>query len=158
MCLVSLTYVPVSTSLRRIKLVGFIYVPVRRRDGVTAWCRSLILVIKLDQFYLGTRQNVFRHPQWFSLVKVPARASLKHLKDAGLIQVLVVMSLQRVELVSFAQVLIGTSLQRLKLVGFIYVPMRRRKDVSNRSVSFTYQSRCHDDVSHGPRRLDLYET
>ena len=56
--LVSLTYVPAGTSLRRLKLVGFIYVPVRRRDDVTVRSRTLILVIKVDQFYLGTRQYV----------------------------------------------------------------------------------------------------
>ena len=36
-----------------------IYVPVRRRDDVTARSRMLNLVIKEDQFYLGTRQYVF---------------------------------------------------------------------------------------------------
>ena len=73
--LVSLTYVPVGTSLQRLKLVGFIYVPVkhrknvsnrsvlltyqlRHRDGVSAWSRTLILVTKMDQFYLGTRQYI----------------------------------------------------------------------------------------------------
>ena len=62
--------------LRRLKLVGFIYVPVRRRknvsnrsvlltyqlrrrDDVSAWSRTLILVTKIDQFYLGTRQYLF---------------------------------------------------------------------------------------------------
>ena len=49
---------PVGTSIRRLKLVGFIYVPVRRRDDVTVRSRTLILVIKVDQFYLGTRQHV----------------------------------------------------------------------------------------------------
>ena len=48
----------VGRSLRRFILVGFIYVPVRRRDDVTARSRTLILVIKVDQFYLGTRQYV----------------------------------------------------------------------------------------------------
>ena len=57
--LVSLTYLPVGTSLQRLKLAGFIYVPVRRRDHVIAWSRTLILVIKMDQFYLGTRHYVF---------------------------------------------------------------------------------------------------
>ena len=36
----------------------FVYVPVRRRDDVTARSRTLILVNKIDQFYLGTRQYV----------------------------------------------------------------------------------------------------
>ena len=35
---------------------------------------------------------------------------------------------------------------RLKFVGFLYVPMRRHKDVLNRSVSFTYQLRRLADV------------
>ena len=73
--LVSLIYVPVGTSLQRLKLVGFIYVPVKRRknvsnrsvlltyqlrhrDGFSAWFRTLILVTKMDQVYLGTRQYV----------------------------------------------------------------------------------------------------
>ena len=37
-------------------------------------------------------------------------------------------------------------LWRLKLVGFINVPMRCRKDVTNRSVLFTYQFWRHGDV------------
>ena len=49
----------VVTSLRSLKLVGFIYVPVRRRDDVIVRSRTLILVIKVDQFYLDTRQYVF---------------------------------------------------------------------------------------------------
>ena len=39
-----------------------------------------------------------------------------------------------------------TSLRRPKLVGFIYVSMRRCNDVSNRSVSLTYQLWRHDDI------------
>ena len=46
------------TSLRRLKLVGFIYVPVKRRDDVTVRSRTLILAITVDPFYLGTRQYV----------------------------------------------------------------------------------------------------
>ena len=49
---------PVGTSLGRLKLVGFIYVPVRRRDDVKVRSRTLILIIKVDQFSLGTRQYV----------------------------------------------------------------------------------------------------
>ena len=52
---------------------------------------------------------------------------------------LVVTSLWRAKLFSLTYVPIGTSLRRLKLVGFIHVPVRRRKDVSNRSISLTYQ-------------------
>ena len=153
--LVSLTQVPVGTSLRRLKLVGFIYVPVRRcknvsnrsvllthqlrRDDVSAWSRAFKLVSKMGQFLLGTRQYVYRHLPWFSFIKVPVRTLLQHLKDIGIIQVLIVIFLRRVKLVSLTQVLIGTLLQCLKLVGFIYVPMRCRKDATNRPVSFTYQ-------------------
>ena len=108
--LVSLTYVPVGTSRRRLKLVGFIYVPVRRHDNVIGWSRTLILVIKMDQLSLGTRQQDFRHHWWFSLIKVPASISLKLLKMVGFIQVLVVTFLRRGELVSRTQVLTGTSL------------------------------------------------
>ena len=36
----------------------------------------------------------------------------------------------------------------LKLVGFIYVPMRRRKDVTKRSVSFTSFSRKCNIISN----------
>ena len=74
--LVSLINVPVGTSLVYFKLIGFIYVPVRRRknvsnrstlltyhlrrrDDLSAWSRTLILVTKMDAFYLGTRQYVF---------------------------------------------------------------------------------------------------
>ena len=56
--LVSLTYVLVGTLLRRLKLVGFIYVPVKRRADVTVRSRTLILVITVNQFYLGNRQYV----------------------------------------------------------------------------------------------------
>ena len=161
--LVGLTYVPVDTSLRRLKLVGFIYVPVRRRkkvsnrtvlltyqlrrDDVSAWSRTLILVTKMDQFYLGLGSTFFWHLRWFSLIEVPGSTSLQRLKDVGLVQVLVVTSLRHVKLIGLTQVSIGTSLRRLKLVGFIYVPMRRRQGVSNRSVSFTYQLRRHGVVS-----------
>ena len=94
---------------------------------------------------LGTTS--FRHLQWFSPINVPTSMPLQHLKDVGFIQVLVLTSLRHVNLVSLTQVSVGTLLRRLKLVGFIYAPMRRRKDVTNRSVSFTYQLRRHDDVS-----------
>ena len=80
------------------------------------------------------------------LFKVPVITLLQRLKDVGLIYVSVVTSLRRVKLVTLTQVPVGTSLQRLKLVGFIYVTVRRRKDVSNRSASLTYQLRRRDDV------------
>ena len=127
--LVSLTYVPVGTQLRRLKLVGFIYVAVGRRDDDTAWSRTLILVIKMDQFYLGTRQYAFSASPVVQSHQGISQCVAKSLKDVDLIQVLVVMSLRRFELVSLSQVSISTSLRRLKLVSFISVPMRRRKDV-----------------------------
>ena len=90
--------------------------------------------------------NFFLRLRWFSLFKVPAVMLLQRPKDVSLIQARVVTSLRRVKLVTLTQVPVGTSLRRLKLVGFIHVPMRRREDVSNRSVSLTYQLRRRDDV------------
>ena len=58
-------------------------------------------------------------------------------------------SLPRVKLISLTYVSIGTSLRRLKLGGLNYVPMKRHKDVSNRSLSFTDKSQRRDDVSAG---------
>ena len=79
-----------------------------------------------------------------NLFKAPASTLLQRLKDVCLIQVPVVMSLRLVKWVSLTQVPLVTSLQRLKLVGFIYGPVRGHKDVSNRSVSLTYQLRGGD--------------
>ena len=73
--LVSLTQVAVGKSLRRLKLVGFIYVPVRRWKDVSNWSVLLTYqlrrhdvvsagsetfksVSKMDQFILGTIQYV----------------------------------------------------------------------------------------------------
>ena len=70
--LVSLTQVPVATSLRCLKLVEFFYVPVRhcknvsdrsvllayqlkRCDDLSAWSTTLKLVTKMGQFLLGTK-------------------------------------------------------------------------------------------------------
>ena len=156
---VSLTYVPVSTSLRRLRLTGFFYVQVRRcenvsnrsvlltyqlrrRDDISAWSRTFKLVNKVDQFLLGNRQYVFRHLQQFSLIRVPASTSLQRLEDVGLIKVLVVTTLPCAKLVHRTR----TSLRCLKLVGFISVPMRRHKDITNRSISLTYQLRRLNDV------------
>ena len=72
---------------------------------------------------------------------------LLRLKHVGRIQVPVETSLRRVKLVSLTQVLVDTSLRRLKLVGFIYVPVRRRKNVSNRFDLLAYQLRRRDDAS-----------
>ena len=162
--LVNLIQVPVVTSLGRLRFLGFVYVPLRRRKDVSN--RSILLTYQLrccvmsqhgpvrsnqslewvNLFWvLGSR--FFRHLRQFSLFKVPASTSLQRLKDGSLIQVPTLTSLRCVKLVSLTQVLIGTSLRRLKLVGLNCVPMRRHKDVSNRSVSFTYQSRRCDDVS-----------
>ena len=79
-----------------------------------------------------------------NLFKAPASTLLQRLKDVCLIQVPVVMSLRLVKWVSLTQVPVFTSLRRLKLVGFIYGPVRGHKDVSNRSVSLTYQLRGGD--------------
>ena len=167
--LVSLTQVLVGLSL--FKLVGSIYVPVRRckniasrsvlltyqlrrRGDVSAWSRTSA---KWVNFFWVLGSTFFQHLWWFSVIKVATSTLIQHLKDVRLLQVLVVTSLRCVKLVSLNQVSIGTSLQRLKLVGFIYVPMRRRKDVTN-----TSHSRTSCDVmmtsQHGPRRLDLFET
>ena len=48
-------------------------------------------------------------------------------------------SVRLAKLVSLTQVPVSTSLRRLKFVGFIYAPLRRNKDVSNRSDEFMYQ-------------------
>ena len=47
----------------------------RHRDDLSAWSRTLILVTKMDKFYLGTRQYV----------KLVASTLLQRLKDVGLI-------------------------------------------------------------------------
>ena len=87
--------------VRRLKLVGFIYVPVKRRknvssrsvlltyqlrrcDDVLAPSRTFKLASKMSPFLLGTRQYVFRHLRWFSVIKVLASTSLQHLKDVAL--------------------------------------------------------------------------
>ena len=150
MKLLSLTQVPVGTSLRHLKLLGFIYVPVRRRksisnrsdlltyqskhrDDLSSRSRMFELVNKMGQFVLDTTSQVFRHLRCFSLIKVSASTLLQHLSGVGFIWVLVVSSLRCVKLVSLTQVSIVTLLQRLKFVGFIYVPMRCPKDIQ---VSF----------------------
>ena len=83
--LVGLSYVPVGTLLQHLIMAAFIYVPercrkngsnrpvlltyqLRRHDVVSAWSGTLILVTKMDQFYM-----------------VPASTSLQRLKDVGLI-------------------------------------------------------------------------
>ena len=55
------------------------------RIVVPVWSRTFRLVSKMDQFILGTKQYVFRHLQWFSLIKEPASTSLQCLKEVGLI-------------------------------------------------------------------------
>ena len=117
----------------------------RRRDDVSTWPRTFKFVTKMGQWVLSSR--FFWHLQWFNLLKVLARTLLQRLKDVSLIQVPAVTSLRRIKLVSLTQVSIDTLLQRLKLVGLNYVPVRRHKDVSNRSISFTSQSLRRDDVS-----------
>ena len=71
----------VGTSLRRLKLVGFIYVPVRRHDDVTVRSRSL----KWINFIWVLSSTFLGHLRWFSLTKVPAGTPLKRLEDVGLI-------------------------------------------------------------------------
>ena len=88
--------------VRRLKLVVFICVPVKRRknvssrsalltyqlrrcDNVLASSRTFKLVSKINRFLLGTRQYVFRLLRWFSLIKVLDCTSLQHLKGVGLI-------------------------------------------------------------------------
>ena len=48
----------------------------RRRDDVSAWSRTFKLVSKLGKFLLHSGQYIFRHFQWFSLIKVPVSTSL----------------------------------------------------------------------------------
>ena len=62
------------------------------------------------------------------------------------------MSLQRFKLVSLTYLPVGTSLQRLRLVGFIYAPVRRRKNVSNRSVLMMCQLSIVMIPQHSPGR------
>ena len=50
---------------------------------------------------------------------------------------------------------VGTLLQRLKLVGFIYVTVKRRKNISDRSTLLMYQLRRRDDVSTWSRTFKL---
>ena len=121
------------TLQKRLKQVRLIDIPVE----------TLSVMI----FWGGTRQVHFWRLRWFSLMKLPTSTSLQRLKDVGLIQILVVTSLRPVKSVCHTQVSIRTSLRRLKLVGFIYLSIRCCIDVSNRSISFTYQLRGHDDVS-----------
>ena len=97
--------------------------------------------LKGANFFCVLCSKLPRRLRWFSLFKEPTSTLLQRLKDVALIQVLVVTSLGRVKLISLTQVPVGTSLRRLKLVGFIYIPVRRHRDVSNRSVSMTYQLR-----------------
>ena len=103
--------------------------------------------LKWINFFCVLCSTFSRCVRWFGLLKVPASTLLQRLKDVDFIQVPVMTSLQRVKLVSLSQVSIGTSLRRLKLVNRIYVPKRRHKNVSNRSVSMTYQLQRCDDVS-----------
>ena len=80
---------------------------------------------------------------------------LQRLKDVSFIQVPVETSLRLVQLASLIQVPVVTLLARLRLVGFVYAPLRRCKDVSNRSVLLTYQLKRRDDVSAWFRTFTL---
>ena len=46
-------------------------------------------------------------------------------------------------------------IRQIEFLGFIYVPMRRCKGVSNRSVLFLYQLRRRDDVSACSRDVQI---
>ena len=162
---VSLIQVLVKTSLQLVQLVSLIQEPIvtsrkdvsnrsvlltyqlRRRNNISALASTFNLLIRISQFILGTRKQIFAASQVVQSLQVPAITSLQRLKDVSLIQVPALTSLRCVKLISLTQVSIGTSLRRLKLVGLNQVLMRRHKDVSNRSVSFTYQSRRCNDVS-----------
>ena len=48
------------------------------------------------------------------------------------------------------------SLRHLKSVGFIYVPERRRRDASNRSISLTYKLWRHDDALAWSTNVSIY--
>ena len=160
----SVSLIPVGMSLRYFKLVGFIYLSVRRRkevsnrstlltyhlrrrDDLSAWSSTFILVTKMDILF-GYQTERFsgicggsvslRYYQYVATMSQRCRFHLGISCDV---------SVAFLSQVSLTYVSTGTSLQRLKLYSFIYVPMRRRKDVSNRSVSLTYQLRCHNNVS-----------
>ena len=103
------------------------------------------LVTKRYQFFQVPDSTFLRHLRWFRLFQVPVSTQLRLPKDVSLIQVSFVTSLRRATLVIPTQVPVVASLRRLKLGEFICVAMRRLKDLSNRSVSLTYQfRRCYD--------------
>ena len=91
----------------------------RRHDDVSSWSKTFKLVSKMGQFTLGTRQYLFWHLWWFSLIKVSASLSLQCRNNISLIQVLALISLRRVKLVSVTQVSIGTSFTTFQ-IGWIY--------------------------------------
>ena len=95
------------------------------------------------------------------MAKTPASTLLRRLKDVSLIQVSAEMSLQHVKLsVSLMYQLVhrydvsNWSFLNWSQIG-IYVPVRRRKNVPNRSVLLTYQLRCRVGVSAWSQTLIL---
>ena len=138
---------PGSTSLRRLKLVGFIYIPVRRLkdvsnrsdkltyqlrryNDVSAWSRTFILVTKMGQFLLRT---ILVNLLGVSSGSVSLRYRLVRCYNVSKTSVSF-----RYQLWRLCDVLSWSVSLRYQLL--------RRYDVSNRSVSFTYQLRRRDDV------------
>ena len=102
-------------------------------DDVSAWSRTLQLVSKIDQFLSDTKTVHFS--QTFG-----GSASLKY-------QLIHHYNISKTS-VSFRYYLQPPQRVRLvSLTGFIFLLMRRHKDVTNRSVSFTYKLRRHVDDS-----------
>ena len=117
-----------------------------RRDDLAAWSWTFKLVKKCGTLFWVPGSAFFGISGGSASLRYQLQRCYNVSKTL-LFSVLVVTSLRRVKLVILTKILIGMSLRRLKLVGFILVPMRRRKDVTNRSASSTYQLRRHDDVS-----------
>ena len=119
----------------------------RRHDDVSAWSGAFKLVTKMDQFLLRTISVNFLGVSGGS---VSLRHQLVRCYNVSKTFVSFRYQLWRLcDVLSWSVSLryqLLTSLWRLKLVDFIYVPVRRRKGVSNRSVSLTYQLRLRDDI------------
>ena len=115
-------------SLPRLKLVGFIYVPVQIcpsywcHDDVFAWSGTFALLNKMVQFLFGIGTTFLWHHRWFSLCKVPASTQLQSLNDVSHIWY---------HLWRLCDMLSWSVSLRYQLVC--------RYDVSNLSVSHTYQ-------------------
>ena len=111
----------------------FLTYQLRRWDDVSAWSRTLKLVSKIDQFLLDPKTVHFSQT-------TDGSASLKY-------QLIHHYNISKTS-VSFRYYVQPP--QRVKLVsptGFIFLLIRRHKDVTNRSVSFTYKLWRHVDDS-----------